>query len=332
MASRTGSWIGALAAALCVAAPVGAANGQTTARISVDSTGVQGNSFSLHVATSSDGQFVVFESLATNLVPYDTNGSLDVFVHDVVSGTTERVSVDSYGNEADDESRGASISADGRYVVFASDSNVLVAGDTNARWDIFVHDRASGLTKRVSIDSTGVQGDADSGDYDNLPVISSDGNVVAFSSKATNLIANDTNGMVDTFVHEHCSTPASWSNFGTGFPGTNGVPSFTSQQNPAFGATVTLDLANSYANPTAGLMFVGFQRTSIHSNWGGDLLVVPALTQFVTFSYGFDSFTGTIPADPALCGITVDLQAIEADPGAARGVSFTEGLELVIGR
>ena len=59
---------------------------------------------------------------------------------------------------------------------------------------------------------------------------------------------------------------------------------------------------------------------------------MPALVIPVSFSYGGDSFTGDIPDDPALCGVTIDLQAIEGDPGAAKGVSFTPGLELVLGR
>ena len=61
------------------------------------------------------------------------------------------------------------------------------------------------------------------------------------------------------------------------------------------------------------------------------MLVVPALVIPITFSYGNDSFSGDIPNDWSLCGITIDLQAIEGDPGAAKGVSFTPGLELVIG-
>jgi sugar lactone lactonase YvrE len=124
---------------------------------------------------------------------------------------------------------------------------------------------------------------------------------------------------------------ASWSNYGAGFPGTNGVPSFTSQQDPVLGTTITLDLANSYAQPTAGLLFIGFQRADIPSSFGFDLLVAPALVVPVSFSYGFDSFTGAIPADGGLVGTVVDLQAFEADPGAAKGVSATPGLELVLG-
>jgi len=133
-------------------------------------------------------------------------------------------------------------------------------------------------------------------------------------------------------VHEFNSTHASWSNYGSGYPGTNGVPSFTSQQNPVIGTTITLDVGNSYGQPTVGLLFIGFQQAKLHSNWGGDLLVLPTIVITTSFSYGDNSFTGDLPNDWKLCGFAVDLQAIEGDPGAAKGVSFTPGLELVLGR
>ena len=154
---------------------------------------------------------------------------------------------------------------------------------------------------------------------------------VAFVSVASKLVAGDTNGVADGFVQQRCAIDATWSNYGAGFPGTNGVPSFTSQADPVLGSTVTLDLANSYGTSTVGLLFVGFQRTQIHSSWGGDLLVVPVLTLLVNLAPGGTSFTGDIPYDESLCGFTIDLQAIELDRGAAKGVSFTPGLELVLG-
>jgi len=124
---------------------------------------------------------------------------------------------------------------------------------------------------------------------------------------------------------------AKWSNYGTGVAGTNGVPYFTSQQDPALGATITLDIGNSYVHPTSGLFFLGFQQASLHTGLGGDLLLIPVLVLPITFSYGGDSFTGTIPNDPALFGFEIDLQVVEADPGAVKGVSFTQGLQLVLG-
>jgi hypothetical protein len=295
--------------------------------VSVDSSGVQGNGLSLYPAISADGRFVAFESIATNLVPGDTNGCYDVFVHDRVTGTTERASVDSSGAQAGGDSRRAALSPDGRIVAFHSAATDLVTGDNNGKVDVFLRDRSSATTVRVSVDSSGAEGDGDS----DFPAVATGAIAVAFASTATALVPGDTNGKADAFVHEPCSTPASWLNYGNGFPGTFGVPSFNSRQNPVLGSTITLDLANSWQQPTAGLLFIGFQRASIHSGWGGDLLVVPVLTQLITFSFGFDSFSGGIPSDGTLCGFTIDLQALESDPGAAKGISFTQGLELVLG-
>src|SRR5207249_1385057 len=122
----------------------------TTERVSVDSTGTEGNSASTHPSISADGRFVAFASDATNLVPGDTNGFQDVFVHDRLTGTTERVSVDSAGTQGNSVSLEPSISADGRLVAFRSFASNLVPGDTNGVKDVFVHDRA-GVTAPASL-------------------------------------------------------------------------------------------------------------------------------------------------------------------------------------
>jgi archaellum component FlaF (FlaF/FlaG flagellin family) len=172
--------------------------GQTT-RVSVDSLGVQGNSDSFLPSISSDGRFVTFNSPASNLVPGDTNGYWDVFVHDRQAGQTTRVSVDSGGLQGNLHSYSwrPSISSDGRFVAFSSEASNLVPGDTNDDGDIFVHDRQTGQTTRVSVDSGGVQGNRSS----DPPSISSDGRFVAFSSNASNLVPGDTNNRHDAFVH-----------------------------------------------------------------------------------------------------------------------------------
>jgi hypothetical protein len=135
-------------------------------RISVSSNEVQGDSFSYSPSLTPDLRYVAFASWATNLVSGDTNGPYpdgsDVFVRDRQNGTTERVSVDSSGAQANDQSAGPAISADGRYVAFHSLASNLVGGDTNGTYDIFVRDRQSGTTERVSIDSSGAQGNGDS--------------------------------------------------------------------------------------------------------------------------------------------------------------------------
>ena len=124
---------------------------------------------------------------------------------------------------------------------------------------------------------------------------------------------------------------ASWENYGSGVPGTHGVPFFTSQNDPILSTTITLDLGNSYGQPTSGVLVLGFPRASLHTELGNDLLLIPVLLVPISFSFGANSFTGTLPSDPALLGFALDLQAVEADPGAVKGFSFTQGLELVLG-
>ncbi len=187
------------AGALLIAVLTGAATGQVTSRVSIDSSGGQGNDGSYSCRVSADARFVAFVSDASDLVGGDTNGDRDVFLHDRQSGTTERVSVDSSGAQANGHSGLLlSISADGRYVAFESSATNLVAGDSNGRWDVFVHDRQDGMTERVSTSSSGVQGQ----DHSHYPSISADGRYVSFSSWSSNLVLGDFNGRVDVFVHD----------------------------------------------------------------------------------------------------------------------------------
>lgn len=169
-----------------------------TVRVSVASDGTQANGGSAEAAISADGRHVAFRSFATNLVAGDTNGRAEVFVHDLDSGITERVSVANTGAQSDRESDRPSISADGRYVAFESHATNLVASDTNDFNDVFVRDRVGDTTVRVNVSSAGVEGNQFSG----YPSISADGRVVSFQSNASNLVAGDTNGLGDIFVHD----------------------------------------------------------------------------------------------------------------------------------
>jgi Tol biopolymer transport system component len=169
-----------------------------TIRVSVKSDGAQGHQASGAPAITADGGLVAFESWAGNLVPDDTNHSSDVFVHNCKTGNTRRVSVSSNGAQGDWDSLMASVSADGRLVAFMSLAANLVPGDTNDFQDVFVHDRQTGQTTRVSVASGGVQGN---GDSEHLS-ISANGRFVAFEATSTNLVANDTNGVWDVFVHD----------------------------------------------------------------------------------------------------------------------------------
>jgi Tol biopolymer transport system component len=177
----------------------------TTERVSVASSEEQSDRPSTaafdHPAMSADGRFVAFSSEATNLVPGDTNGVMDVFVRDRLAGMTECVSLGIGGVNGDSGSARPALSADGRYVAFFSDASNLVPDDTNGVRDVFVRDRLTGSTERVSIASSGEQGNLGASDYE-PPALSADGRFVAFESQATNLVTSDTNGEMDVFLRD----------------------------------------------------------------------------------------------------------------------------------
>jgi hypothetical protein len=133
----------------------------------------------------------------------------------------------------------------------------------------------------------------------------------------------------DIFVRD--DHHAAWSNYGAGFPGTLGIPSLTAQTDPVLGTNLTVDVANSSGQPTVGLLFVGTQRASLPTRFGGTVLVLPDLIGSIVFNSGPDTFVAAVPGDFDLSGAVLDVQAVEVDPGAAYGLSFTAGLELTFG-
>lgn len=169
-----------------------------TTRVSVSSSGAEGNSHSSEPAISADGRYVAFSSEATNLTddeisPYSAN----IYLHDRQTGKTTLVSRSAAGGPADSSSRLPSLSPDGRYIAFVSYStNLLNVPDTNGKADIYLHDLKTGMTRRVSLASNGGETNGDS--YN--PSVSSDGMFVAFASDATNLVEGDSNGKRDIFV------------------------------------------------------------------------------------------------------------------------------------
>jgi Tol biopolymer transport system component len=165
----------------------------TTSRVSQSTAGAPGDSSSYGQSLSPDGRYVSFTSDATNLVPGDTNGAYDGFVHDRRTGNTSRVTLTDSDTQADARSYAPAISADARFVAFVSDATNVVPGDTNGVADIFVRDRRADTTVRVS----GVNADAPS----DAPTISADGRYVTFSSEAA-LVPGDTNGLADVFTRD----------------------------------------------------------------------------------------------------------------------------------
>ncbi len=177
--------------------------------ISFGIDGLAGGAASSDATISADGRFVAFSSYAANLVPGDANGAAHIFVYDRQRNALERISVSSAGIPANRDARTPAISADGRYVAYASAASNLVNGDANGAVDIFVYDRLARRTSRVSLAVTapwtGVEADADS--Y-GPPALSADGRFVAFVSAAANLADGDDNGMADVFIHERADLPA----------------------------------------------------------------------------------------------------------------------------
>jgi hypothetical protein len=176
----------------------------TIERVSVAADGSQNTRSALEPSISADGRFVSFTG--DRLVAGDTNqangsSASDVYVRDMVAHTTTMVSVSSDEVEGQASSLGSSISADGQTIAFRSHANNLVAGDTNdtdTQPDIFVRHITAGTTERASVATAGTQ----SNGFSDQPYLSGDGTHVAFSSNATNLVANDTNTNDDVFVRD----------------------------------------------------------------------------------------------------------------------------------
>jgi Tol biopolymer transport system component len=348
-----------------------------------------GDGTSWYPAISSDGKFVAFESQATNLVPGDTNYSLDILVRDLVNQTTARASVDSSGNQGNQSSYGpCPLSSDGHVVAFWSDAGSLVSGDTNAAPDVFVHDFSTGLTTRVSVRADGSQfegaawpglsADGSLVAFENFKIfigsegtpywddfaielrdlgagtttrldfncagappndncfmtsISPDGRLVGFLSAASDLAAEDTNDDFDVFVDDRSivEPDATWDNYGAGYPGTLGIPDFTLSDKPVIGTSIDVDVGNSSGNFAVAFVLIGSNSASTGTHDGGTLLVdFDRIDPIALWPAGLTVHLD-LPVDPRLAGLELYLQAVEIDPGAQYGLSFTPGLHFVCG-
>lgn len=167
----------------------------TTVRVTVGVGGAGADGSSGNPSISADGRYVAFESFATNLVSDDANGEMDVFVHDLMTGATERISV-GVGGESNGFSAAPKISGDGRFVTFWSPASNLVTDDANQNTDIFVRDRLTGRTALVSRGWSGRQ----TSSFSSWSTISADGRFIAFISGGHDLVPGDTNGAQDVFV------------------------------------------------------------------------------------------------------------------------------------
>jgi hypothetical protein len=169
-----------------------------TTLVSRNAEGQPGNDNSLWADISADGRYIVFESEADNLVTNDTNQCFDVFLYDQWTATLKRISLTVSGQEGIGHSLEAGVSADGRFVTFASTASNLVPNDTNDATDIFLLDRQTGLLERVSLSST----NEESNSANLFPAIAANGRYIAFQSQAVNLVLPDTNKTYDIFVRD----------------------------------------------------------------------------------------------------------------------------------
>jgi Tol biopolymer transport system component len=278
----------------------------TTTRVSVDSAGNQANGYFFAPSISADGRFVAFSSDVSNIVPGDTNNTGDIFVRDLLTNTTTRVSVDSAGNPGNSNSFSPSISADGRFVAFLSDASNLVPGDTNNQTDIFVRDLLTNTTTRAFVDSAGNQGN----NFSNYPSISANGQKVAFSSLAANLVPGDNNNGPDVFVADIGNTPGGINNSPNAINGTDGNDNLT--------GTPGNDLINGLAGDD---VLTGLRGNDILN--GGDG------SDYLSGGKGFDTLNGGLGNDNLAGGAGNDVFVLGAGLGVDTISDFTNSQDTI---
>jgi Tol biopolymer transport system component len=245
---------------------------QSTSNASLGSNGTTANGRSWlnpqSSAVTPDGRFVVFQSLASDLMNGDTAGLTDVFVRDLTNGQLERISVTGAGGfEPNGTSQHGAISDDGRFVAFESEAQNLVPGDSNFSRDIFLRDRQIGVTTIISVSTGGAFGNAAS----SQPAISADGSFIAFASAATNLVANDPNGQVDVFLRNLTLGTTRLVSLATG--GANGV-----SDQPAISADGRFVAFRSTASNLVPVDLLGFADIFVRDMTGPTLELVSVNT------------------------------------------------------
>jgi hypothetical protein len=327
----------------------------TTVRASVDSAGLEVHGSSGSASLSGDGRWIAFGSAAPDLVAGDTNGVADVFVRDLVAGTTVRVDVDPAGGQADAPAYAAQLAANGRFVVFSSEAANLVAGDVNNSIDVFVRDLARGVTELVSRDSSGAIGNGDSGAFytfngPDTASLSADGRFVVFGSRASNLVADDTNQLGDTFVRDRgLPEPLVFCTAGTTSHGCVAAISGIGQASATAGAGFTLRV-DAVEGAKPGLIFYGIDNSAwMPMPWGASsswLCVKPPVqrTPIVGSGGTAGACDGSLAIDwnayvaanpgalgaPFSAGAVVYAQAWFRDPAGAAPTALSDALEFVV--
>lgn len=280
-----------------------------TTLASQSTAGIQGNGISSRPTISSDGAFVAFRSIASNLVAGDTNLVEDVFLRELATGITTRVSVSSAGLQGDGLSSLPSLSADGHLIAFRSLSTNLTAGDTNFVEDVFVHNATTGITTMISGAAGGAQGNGDS----SRPSISGDGALIAYQSHATNLVVGDTNLVLDGFLWSDVPPP----------PPVNDTITLSGPPSGTVGSPVTFSWSG--ATPNSNFWFL-YSFTNSGFVYAGHQFDLGAPVTIFTSGVNSSAGTGSLLSPPLparLLGRVLYLEvAAMASPGVFEDSNF----------
>jgi Tol biopolymer transport system component len=281
---------------------------------------------------SGDGRLVLFRSTATNLHAKGGSSSThDLYLKDRFTGAIDCMTAGPDGL-AGHEAGESSLSFDGSTVVFLSDDPVFVPLDVNGKPDVFVRDVPSGSIACASLNDAGIPPLA--GSLAGASV-SDDGRFVAFASAAADLVHDDGNGMPDVFVNDlaNAGLQASCTIYGVDKPGTGGMPPvLESTADPEFGASLDLLCSNPWGHWTVGFLFYGLNDAWLPQNDGGILLVDITFSEIVVVAPLGWECPMAIPYDPSLCGVEYYMQMVIADPAAVKGLAYSRGLKMTIGR
>ncbi len=294
-------------------------------KVSQSRFGVAGNSVSFFPKISRNGRFILFTSYSNNLVPGTTNFSGAAFLLDRNTGDVTIESVATGGGLLSALAAGRAVSDDGRYVLFDSKAPELPNGGTPES-QLYIRDRHQNITYPVS---TAPGGGAANGEVE-WADLASQNLVIGFACGASNLVSPDINGTVpDVFVREPAI--ARWLNYGTGHPGTLGVPKLELSVDPVIGKETDILIERSSPASSSAFVLIGTDSDDLPTNWDGTILVDFLSILILPLPDPVLSYTLLLGQDPALEGADVYLQLIELDSGASDGFAFSRGLRMSTG-